>query len=988
MVWIRLCIFLTSAFAATLLEAGTCSVGIPFNTANVLSPFNSDSKLLVFARSQDLPYLTSVVSLSAPYTASLPANNGNQLLEGCFAANPPLVNLPLSYQSGVGAQRGAAIHSADNISIGFAQLYFATENSMQVLKVNQNLSISSQTYTFGGGLSAVLSADFNGDGKPDLAVVDAGNPGGSPPSPSALWILINNGDTTFKTPVQYSLAGGGLSLAAGDFNGDGKIDLAAPVPGGVVIFLGNGDGTFRNAASYPAAAAPLGIAVADINGDGVADVVITDGSNGAVGAGSVGALLGNPNGTFQAYSTLLTGLNPGYIAIGDFNNDGHADLAFTNFGDGSVSVALGNGGGAFAAPQTYVASAMAGYLVVTDVNQDGHVDLVVGSGSPEAIVPDVNSEQIAVLMNNGDGTFQGTPSYSFGPRSQQIAIADFDGDGILDVAGADAIGTTFTVQYGLGGGKFGQPSTFMGGGGPSVATADFNGDGLPDLLLGGTTLALSQPGRTFQTSTINLRGPAQFAVTGDFNGDGNADAAVALGDPTSGSTLNEIAVLPGNGHGAFGTPVITNGVSGRFMAAADLNKDGKLDLAVANTPVNTSQGDTTPGLTILLGTGNGSFTTSTTLLTSYAVEAVTIADVNGDGIPDLVTPMSDVNFNFFIGVALGKGDGTFKTPVVFATEFGATAVAVTDLNADGVPDLVVAHDCGMTFLIGNGDGTFQPERSFAGGTSPYYVLAADMTGDGKSDLVISNYQDATLSVALHLTPVTSITNVSAASFLQEPLAPESIATAFGAELASGAASPTSLPLPTDLNGTVVTVTDSAGKARQSPLFFVSPAQVNYEIPAGTATGIAQVVIASPKGKSSASVEIASFAPAFFQMNAAGLAAGSALLVSADGKQTPENIFEVEGGNVVASPINLGTAGEQCYLTLYATGVRNASSLAAVAVIIGGVSAPVKYAGPQGAFVGLDQVNVLIPSSLAGMGQVDVLMSVDGVDSPPVVITIQ
>jgi uncharacterized protein (TIGR03437 family) len=295
----------------------------------------------------------------------------------------------------------------------------------------------------------------------------------------------------------------------------------------------------------------------------------------------------------------------------------------------------------------------------------------------------------------------------------------------------------------------------------------------------------------------------------------------------------------------------------------------------------------------------------------------------------------------------------------------------------------------MTFLIGNGDGTFQPERSFAGGASPYYVLAADMTGDGKSDLVISNYGDATLSVALHLTPVTSITNVSAASFLQEPLAPESIATAFGAELASGAASPTSLPLPTDLNGTVVTVTDSAGKARQSPLFFVSPAQVNYEIPAGTATGIAQVVIASPKGKSSASVEIASVAPAFFEINAAtGLVAGSALLVSADGKQTPENIFEVQGGNVVASPINLGTAGEKCYLTLYATGVRNASSLAAVGVTIGGVSAPVQYAGPQGTFVGLDQVNVLIPSSLAGMGQVDVLMSVDGVDSPPVVITIQ
>ena len=123
------------------------------------------------------------------------------------------------------------------------------QTSLQVWKLNAfpDLSISTQTYRFGVALIGVISADFNGDGKPDLAVVDVGQT-----NPGSLWILINNGDTTFKTPVQYNLPGFGGYLAAGDFNRDGNLDLALTVGKNVIIFLGNGDGTFRDAATYPA----------------------------------------------------------------------------------------------------------------------------------------------------------------------------------------------------------------------------------------------------------------------------------------------------------------------------------------------------------------------------------------------------------------------------------------------------------------------------------------------------------------------------------------------------------------------------------------------------------------------------------------------------------------------------------------------------------------------------------------------------------------
>ena len=228
----------------------------------------------------------------------------------------------------------------------------------------------------------------------------------------------------------------------------------------------------------------------------------------------------------------------------------------------------------------------------------------------------------------------------------------------------------------------------------------------------------------------------------------------------------------------------------------------------------------------------------------------------------------------------------------------------------------------------------------------------------------------------------AVASVSAASFGGAELASESIVAAFGAGLATTTQIVTTVPLPTELAGTSVKVRDSAGMERPAPLFFVAPAQVNYLIPTGTAAGAATVTMTSGNGAvSTGVVQIATVAPGLFSANASGqgVAAGVALRVKADGAQVFEPIarFDQSQNRLVAIPIDLGPEGEQVFLILYGTGFRFNSALPAVTCGIGGVNAEALYAGVAPGFVGLDQTNVRLPRSLAGRGEVDVVLAVDG-----------
>lgn len=230
------------------------------------------------------------------------------------------------------------------------------------------------------------------------------------------------------------------------------------------------------------------------------------------------------------------------------------------------------------------------------------------------------------------------------------------------------------------------------------------------------------------------------------------------------------------------------------------------------------------------------------------------------------------------------------------------------------------------------------------------------------------------------TPVPAV--ISAAS--QTPLiAPESIATIFGAGLAATAQAATSLPLGTTLAGTTVTVKDSAGATRSAPLYYVSPTQINFQVPLGTAaTGNATITI----GKQVVTAPVGSVAPALFTVNSSGFGVAAATAVRYDtaGKTSPVAIFQCGAAGCTAAPIDLGKATDQIYVSLYGTGIRNRFDYSLQA---GNLYIPVLYGGPQGDSPGLDQVNFLLPATLRGMGELPFMLIVNGIAANPVTLNI-
>jgi Bacterial Ig-like domain (group 3)/FG-GAP-like repeat/Abnormal spindle-like microcephaly-assoc'd, ASPM-SPD-2-Hydin len=356
-------------------------------------------------------------------------------------------------------------------------------------------------------------------------------------------------------------------------------------------------------------------------------------------------------------------------------------------------------------------------IAVADVNGDGKPDLLL-TNCGTAGSDNCNNGTVGVLLGNGDGTFQTVVTYSSGGlNATSVAVADVNGDGKPDLLVANQCidnncrSGSLGVLLGNGDGTFQTVVTYGSGGydALSVAVADVNGDGKPDLLVANECI-----------------------------------------DRNCASGL--LGVLLGNGDGTFQT-VVTYGSGGptaRSVAVEDVNGDGKPDLLVANLCIdsNCSSGS----LGVLLGNGDGTFQTAVTYGSGgYEALSVAVADVNGDGKPDLlVTNCGATNScnNDTVGVLLGNGDGTFQTVVTYGSGgFGAESVAVGDVNGDGKPDLLVAN-CGATnscnngtvgVLLGNGDGTFQTVVTYgSGGFGAESVAVGDVNGDGKPDLLVAN----------------------------------------------------------------------------------------------------------------------------------------------------------------------------------------------------------------------------------------------------------
>lgn len=287
------------------------------------------------------------------------------------------------------------------------------------------------------------------------------------------------------------------------------------------------------------------------------------------------------------------------------------------------------------------------------------------------------------------------------------------------------------------------------------------------------------------------------------------------------------------------------------------------------------------------------------------------------------------------------------------------------------------------------------QTTFISSTQLMVILTmADLAQPGILDLTIyTPPPGGGVSAVLKIFVGRSAFTVSAASFANAAIAPEAIAALFGTALAAGTEAATTAPLPTTLGNATVTIRDVDGVERLAPLFFVSPSQINYLVPAGTAPGVAQVVVRNGSNITGVgAIIVAAVGPAFFSANAngQGVVAGVALRIKADGAQVFEPLAEYNAaqGRFVPVPLELGASTEEVFLILFGTGLRNRSDLSNVRVRIGGVETPVLFAGAAPGFTGLDQLNLQLPRSLAGRGVADIVVTVDGRQANTVQVTIK
>ena len=557
----------------------------------------------------------------------------------------------------------------------------------------------------GSDIAAIVAGDFNGDGRLDLALLDEGNDALLGSDPGGVYLLLGNGDGTFQPAVKYAAGDEPDAMVAGEFGGDGILNLAAvdAGDGDVSILMGNGDGTFRAAVDYPVGGLPLAIVAGDFSDDGVLNLAVADidfvNANGAptdnIGFEGVSILMGNGDGTFRPAVNYPVGGLPLAIVVGDFGGDGILDLAVNN--GGGVSILLGNGDGTFRAGQTIPVPAAA--MVIGDFNGDGQLDLGLVGASDESFGAS-DPSGFYLLQGSGDGTFQAGENVDIGTDAVDVAAGDFTGNGRSD-----------------------------------LALLDQSSDGSQSL-----AILLSSGDGTFSPQGQSDNTPKGNPLVADVNGDGTDDVFVVDG---SGDILYRQGI-PGQ-PGSFQPPVIVNpGHPSRDVAWVPDTADGPLLASV----------DAEDDAISLYAYRDGTFDLVGDLPTGREPAQIIAADLDGDGLDDLVVRNAGED-TLLVFHNLGAGpdsqassDGPsdpvydlFEPLAAIPVPPGISDVLAADTTGDGLLDLVITNDLtGQVSVVRNeGDGHFALPVPYRAGTSLLSVNP-DSTPEVSS-------QDATAGVA-------------------------------------------------------------------------------------------------------------------------------------------------------------------------------------------------------------------------------------------------
>lgn len=582
----------------------------------------------------------------------------------------------------------------------------------------------------GAGTAATTMVDLNGDGKPDAIIAFSGVNGDTASSTS--FELMNQGNGTFTTGSNGVAAGPFNVIATGDFNGDGKIDIAIS-SGGLQILYNLGGGRFTSGPTYnifPSA----GVA-ADFNKDGHLDLMVADSSGQSTNG--VYVLYGQTGGTFTT-PKRLTSLTMTALNAADLNHDGYLDV----IGMGSSFAVFTSQKGSFSSPRVY---AGLGYFPayptfgLGDFNRDGNWDVAFSN---------------FIMYGSSGATFQ-APAVTLSSGAGSVTTGDFNGDGIEDVATVNSSSGTVTVFTGSGKGYLNAGKTYVT---PiidaNIAAGDVNGDGILDLVVTrgpGTAFAqandvsvlLGNGDGTFQLAinSHDLGQPPSNTLTHqtyavDVNHDGKADL------------IGDWGVALGNGDGTFQAPsaLPSTAVPVAGIAVGDLNHDGNLDIVVGSHVA----AKTTPAILTLMGDGHGKFTLTNTEHLNYTnptLNALTLADVNKDGVLDLVYDYSATpsigNYDRIV-VEYGDGTGRFGNATGVRLPYnggGYDQLFVADFNRDGNMDILnvtVTEYGGPTqgdSLLINGAGAGQLSAPQYFPLQMLYAAVLDLNGDGAPDIL-------------------------------------------------------------------------------------------------------------------------------------------------------------------------------------------------------------------------------------------------------------
>ena len=537
--------------------------------------------------------------------------------------------------------------------------------------------IPSATLVVGHTVVALLIADLDGDGVPDLAAGTAGSNG--------IPILFGQGGGDFGAGPTLAVESAPVALAAADVTRDGATDLAVITEyrRGLAVYAGDGVRGFSLFTELDGGAGPVALLQGDLDLDGRADLVVADRRG-----GDVTAFLGSPRGLPGDVGRVpLEDFTPQAIVPGDFNGDGLADVALlrsvSGYSTRVVEIHLSDRRGGFkrsgtysageASPPSFSSSSLG--LEAADLDEDGHLDL---------IVPNDYSDDLSLLFGIGDGRFRPQVRLRFNPgtKPRRVTAGDVDGDGHEDVLVVSYGGSSLLAYRGDGTGTLtyaAGSAIYLGSGRPRLA--DFNRDGVLDVAVakgGRVQVALGNGNMSFASLTALVAGvDAQDVVAGDFDRDGFVDLAAANAGAVSSMLFGGVALLRGRGDGTFDPESRFGSLDApTAIDAGDLDADGDLDLLVVFSGEASRSYAT--GLAVLSGDGLGGFGSAVEFAAPEPTrDALAIGRVDGDSRPDIVTAGS-----YAMGVLLGRGSAAD------ADEDGILDVAdeCTDTDHDGYGD--------------------------------------------------------------------------------------------------------------------------------------------------------------------------------------------------------------------------------------------------------------------------------------------------------------